>query len=52
MEHTVWLVCLIGTVSGHCKKVQNALGDVALVAGTPQNLGNQYSLDIYEQNKV
>jgi hypothetical protein len=52
MEHTAWLVCLIGTVRGCCKKAENALEDVVLVAGTQQNIGNQYSLDIYEQNKV
>jgi hypothetical protein len=48
MAHTACLVCLISTVSGRCKKTENALEDVALVAGTQQNLSNQYSLDIYE----
>jgi hypothetical protein len=33
-------------VSGHCKKANNALEDVALVAVTSQNLSNLYSLDI------
>jgi hypothetical protein len=30
------------------KHRENALKDVALVAGTQQNLRNLYSLDIYE----
>jgi hypothetical protein len=30
------------------RKAKNALEDVALVAGTSQNLSNLYSLDIYE----
>jgi hypothetical protein len=47
MAHTACLVCLIITVSGHCKKVENAFEDVTLVAGTLQNLSNLYSLDIY-----
>jgi hypothetical protein len=47
MVHTVCLVCLISTVSGRSKKKENDLEDVALVAGTQQNLGNLYSLDIY-----
>jgi hypothetical protein len=29
------------------KKRENALKDVALIAGTQQNLSNLYSLDIY-----
>jgi len=29
------------------KKRENALEDVALVAGTQQNISNLYSLDIY-----
>jgi hypothetical protein len=29
------------------KEAKNALDDVALVAGTQQNLSNLYSLDIY-----
>ncbi len=47
MARTACLVCLISTVSGHFKKGENALEDVALVAGTQQNLSNLYSLDIY-----
>jgi hypothetical protein len=47
MACTACLVCLISSVSGRCKKVENALEDVALVAGTQQNLNNLYSLDIY-----
>jgi hypothetical protein len=48
MAHTVFLVCLISIVSGRCKKkLENALEDVALVAGTQQNLSNLYSLDVY-----
>jgi hypothetical protein len=34
MAHTVWLVCFISTVFGRSKKAENALEDVALVAGT------------------
>jgi len=30
------------------RKAENALEDVALVAGTQQNLSNLYSLDIYD----
>jgi hypothetical protein len=48
MARTACLVCLISTVSGRCKKRENALEDVALVAGTQQNLSNLYSLDIYD----
>ncbi len=47
MALTTYLVCLISTVSGRCKKAKNALDDVALVAGTQQNLSNLYSVDIY-----
>ncbi len=49
MAHTACLICLISTVIGRCKKeeVENALEDVAQVAGTQQNLSNLYSLDIY-----
>ncbi len=47
MARTTCLVCLISTVSGHSKKAENAFEDVALVAGTQQNLSNLYSLDIY-----
>ncbi len=48
MARTTCLVCLTSTISGRCKKrSQNALEDVALVAGTQQNLSNLYSLDIY-----
>jgi hypothetical protein len=35
---TACLVCLISTVSGCCKKRENALEDVALVAGTHRHL--------------
>ncbi len=34
------------------KKKENALEDVALVAGTQQNLSNLYSLDIYGWNFI
>jgi hypothetical protein len=34
------------------KKRQSALEDVALVAGTQQNLSNLYSFDIYDVNNV
>jgi hypothetical protein len=47
MARTACLVCLISTVSGCCKKAENALEDVVLVAGTQQNLSNLFSLDIY-----
>jgi hypothetical protein len=47
MAHTACLVCVISTVSGRCKKGENALEDVALVAGTQQKFSNLYSLDIY-----
>jgi hypothetical protein len=47
MARTACLVCLIGTVSGHCKIGENALDIVALVAGTQQDFINLYSLDIY-----
>ncbi len=47
MAHTACLVCLFSTISGHCKKGENALEDVMLVAGTQQNLSNLYSLDIF-----
>jgi hypothetical protein len=33
------------------KEAKNALEDVALVAGTQQNLSNLYSLDIYGVHK-
>jgi hypothetical protein len=33
--------------NGHSKKRENALEEVALVAGTQQNLSNLYYLDIY-----
>ncbi len=52
MAHTTYLVCLISTVSGRCKKSENALEDVALVASTQQNLSNLYSFDIYDSNFV
>jgi hypothetical protein len=47
MVCTAWLVCLISIVSGNCKKGKKPLKDVALVAGTQQNLSNIYSLDVY-----
>ncbi len=47
MAHTACIVCFISTVNGRSKKKENALKDVALVAGTQQNLSNLYSLDIY-----
>jgi hypothetical protein len=47
MACTTCLVCLIGTVSGRSKKKKIPLEDVALVAGTKQNLSKLYSLDIY-----
>ncbi len=50
MAHTACLVCFISTVNGHSKKKkkrENALADVALLAGTQQNLSDLYSLDIY-----
>ncbi len=49
MAHTACLVCFISTVNGRSKKGENALEDVALVAGTQQNLSHLYSLDIYGQ---
>ena len=52
MAHTACSVCLIITVSGCCKIAENALEDVALVAGTQQNLSNLYSLDIYGANSL
>jgi hypothetical protein len=47
MARTTCLVCFISTVYGHSINKENALEDVALVAGTQQNLSNLYSLDIY-----
>jgi hypothetical protein len=51
MAHITCLVCFICTVNGRNKKkikeAINALEDVALVAGTQQNLSNLYSLNIY-----
>jgi hypothetical protein len=50
MACTTCLVCFISTVNGRSKKKkkkENAFEDVALVAGTQQNLSNLYSLDIY-----
>ncbi len=44
MGNTACLVCLISTVSGRCKKKENAL------QGTQQNFNNLYSLDIYDYN--
>jgi len=46
MACTACLVCFITTVNGRSKKSENALEDVALVAGTQQNLNNLYSSDI------
>ncbi len=48
MVHTACLVCFISAVNGRSKKRENALEDVAIVAGTQQNLSNLYSLDVYE----
>jgi hypothetical protein len=50
MARTACLVCFISIVNGCSKKKDNALEDVALVAGTQQNLSSLYSLDIYEFN--
>jgi hypothetical protein len=53
MVHNACLVCFINTVNGRSKKrekKENALEDVALVAGTQQNLSYLYSLDIYGHN--
>jgi hypothetical protein len=36
--HTACLVCFISTVNGSSKKRENALENVALVAGTQQKL--------------
>jgi hypothetical protein len=51
MACTACLVCFISTDNGRNKnkrkEAKNALEDVALVAGTLQNLSNLYSLDIY-----
>ena len=48
MAHTACLVCFISTVNGRSKKGENAMEDVALVAGTQENLSNLYSFDIYD----
>jgi hypothetical protein len=40
MACTACFVCFISTVNGCSKKVENAMEDVALVAGTRQNLSN------------
>jgi hypothetical protein len=48
MAHTACLVCFISAVNDCSKKRESAFEDVALVADTQQNLGNLYSLDIYE----
>jgi hypothetical protein len=50
MARAASLVCFISAVNGRSKKRENALEDVALVAGTQQKLGNLYSLDIYVSN--
>ncbi len=47
MAWTAYLDCFISTVTGRNKTKENALEDVALVAGTLPNLSNLYSLDIY-----
>ncbi len=48
MAHTACFVCLINTVSGCSKKSKKIpVENVALGAGTYQNLSNLYSLDIY-----
>jgi hypothetical protein len=47
MTHTTCFVCLIGTVSGHCK---NTFEEQALVAGKYQNLNNLL-LDIYASSR-
>jgi hypothetical protein len=52
MACTACLVCLISTASGCYKKAKMPLEDVALVAGTLQNLSNMYSLDIYGNDKL
>jgi hypothetical protein len=38
--HTACLVCFFNTVNGRSEKRENALEDVALVAGTQQNVSN------------
>jgi hypothetical protein len=50
MACTTCLACFISTVNGHSKNRENALEDVALVAGTQQNLRNLHSLDIYDKS--
>jgi hypothetical protein len=40
MAHTACRVCFISRVNGRSRKRKNALEDVALVAGTQQNLSN------------
>jgi hypothetical protein len=40
MARTACLVCFISTVNGRSKKTENALEDVALVAGAQQKLSN------------
>ncbi len=47
MACTTCHVCFINTVNTCSKKKENASKDVALVAGTQQNLSNLYFLDIY-----
>jgi hypothetical protein len=47
MARTACHVCFFSTVNGRSKKKENALEDVALLAGTQQNLSNLYSLDIF-----
>jgi hypothetical protein len=50
MARTAYLACLLILLMAATKKKENALEDVALVAGTQQNLSNLYSLDIYGCN--
>jgi hypothetical protein len=42
MAHTACLVCLISTVSGRIKKEKKKAKNVALAAGTQQNLNNLF----------
>ncbi len=55
MACTAGLVCIFSTVVGRRQKKEkneNALKDMAVVAGTQQSLSNLYSLDIYEQHAL
>jgi len=52
MARTACLVCFISTVNGRSKKrKKRSLLQVALVAGTQQNLSSLYYLDVYENNQ-